>query len=102
MSGTGAKIVLGGTSYNIDSTKLSAATNAFVSHLGTIAGNGAKVMVNGVEYGVDANKVSGAVTELETVLGELEFGGQALNITDENAVLTIQENEFGGYTAIIN
>lgn len=71
MAGSGATISLGGVAYNIDSTKLSTATNNFVSHLGTIAGSGKKVTVNGVEYSVDSNKVSGAISELEAVLGGL-------------------------------
>lgn len=71
MSGSGSVINLGGVSYNVDSTKLSTATNAFVSHLGTIAGNGHKVVVGGVEYGVGSDKISGAILELEAVLGNL-------------------------------
>lgn len=68
MSGTGATITLGGTSYNIDSTKLSTATSNFISHLGTIAGDGHKVVVGGIEYGVDSSKISGAISEIEAVL----------------------------------
>lgn len=75
MSGTGATIKFGDSSYNIDSTKLSTATNTFVTHLGTIAGNGTKVVVNGVAYNVDSTKTSGAVAELEAVLGGLNAGG---------------------------
>lgn len=71
MSGSGATINFDGISYGIDSTKLSATTNDFISHLGTVAGSGYKVVVNGVEYGVDSTKVAGAVSELETVLGNL-------------------------------
>ncbi len=75
MSGSGAKVEFGGTTYNIDSTKLSAATTDFIAHLGTIAGSGKKVVINGVEYSVDANKMAGAVSGLEAVLGELNVGG---------------------------
>ena len=75
MNGSGAAISLGGLSYNVDSTKLSNATNTFVTHLGTIAGNGTKVVVNGVVYNVDSTKTSGAVADLETVLGGLNAGG---------------------------
>ena len=71
MSGTGAKVSLGGISYNIDSTKLTTATNNFVSHLGTISGSGAKVKVNGVEYAIGTDKISGSISELEVVLGGL-------------------------------
>lgn len=75
MAGTGATIELGGTTYNIDSTKLSAATNNFISHLGTIAGSGKKVVVGGVEYGVDSAKLANAISELEGAFGELGAGG---------------------------
>lgn len=75
MAGSGAAINLDGTTYNIDSAKLSAATTNFVTHLGTISGNGHKVVVNGVEYGVSADKVADAVGGLENVLGELNNGG---------------------------
>ena len=104
MSGEGATVELGGIIYNIDSTKLSTAMNSFVSHLGTIAGNGKKVIINGVEYSVDSNKVAGAIAGLEGVLEELEAGasGETFSITDENAVLTSESNDFGGQTAVIN
>ena len=114
MSGSGATINFGGTAYSIDSTKLSTATNNFVSHLGTIAGDGAKVKVGNIEYSVDATKISGSMSELEDAFGELEsvdlgyytepneFGGETLYITDPNTVLTLVDNEFGGQTAIIN
>ena len=75
MSGSGATINFGGTSYGIDSVKLTAATNAFTAHLGTISGSGAKVVVGGVEYGIDSTKVAGSVAEIETVLGGLSNGG---------------------------
>ena len=69
MSGTGATINFGGASYNIDATKLSTATNAFTSHLGTIAGSGHKVVVGGVEYGIDSTKLTSAISDIEAVLG---------------------------------
>ena len=75
MNGTGATIMLGGNSYNIDSTKLLTATNAFVSHLGTVAGNGYKVKINGIEYNVDSTKMADAVADLHAVLGSLVSGG---------------------------
>jgi hypothetical protein len=74
MNGTGATIKLDGQSYGVDSTKLSAATNEFVAHLGTISGEGEKVKVGGVEYGVDSAKVAEAVAAFEGVLGELNGG----------------------------
>lgn len=74
MSGSGAKVSLGGVSYNIDSTKLSTATNNFIPHLGTIAGTGAEVVVNGTKYSVDSTKLSGAVSELSTAFDNLSGG----------------------------
>lgn len=75
MNGTGATIKLGGQSYGIDATKLSAATTEFVAHLGTISGSGHKVNVGGIEYGIGTDKVAGAVSELEAVLGGMNSGG---------------------------
>ena len=72
MNGSGAVINFDGTSYNVDSTKLSNVRNDFVSHLGTISGNGSKVSVNGIEYNVDSSKIASVVSELETVFGSLE------------------------------
>jgi hypothetical protein len=72
MNGHGATISLGGTSYNIDSTKLSIAKDDFVSHLGAIAGNGERAIVGGVEYYFDSAKVADAVSDLETILGNLK------------------------------
>lgn len=71
MSGSGATITLGGLSFNVDSEKLSSATNNFVSHLSKIAGSGSQVTIGGVEYSVGSDKVSGAVAELESVLSGL-------------------------------
>ncbi len=71
MNGTGAVVILGGTSYNVDSEKLATATNEFVAHLRKIAGNGYKVVVNGIEYGIDPTKVQNAISEIEIVLGNL-------------------------------
>lgn len=91
MNGSGATINLGGTTFNIDSTKLSTATNAFVSHLGTIAGSGSKVIINGVEYGIDSTKVQTAVSDLEIVLGGLKSDG------DEGGSQMPEKNEYGFY-----
>lgn len=96
MNGTGATITLGGTSYNVDSAKLAAATNAFVSHLGTVAGSGYKVVVNGVEYGVDSDKMAGAVSELQNVLGGLQSGGDNDSGSTETVILA--EQMFSGLT----
>ena len=71
MNGSGAVINFGGTSYNVDSTKLLNIKNDFVSHIGTISGNGYKVVVDGVEYSVDPNKVQNAISELCTNLDSL-------------------------------
>lgn len=73
MNGEGATITIDGTSYNIDSTKLSAAATDFVSHLGTIAGSGMKVIIGGIEYGIDSSKVAGALSELESALDRLNI-----------------------------
>lgn len=67
---------------------MSAATNAFVSHLGTVAGNGYKVMVNGVEYNVDSTKMAGAVADLHAVLGGLQSGGEG---SDEMEVVFAEQ-----------
>lgn len=75
MNGSGATINFGGTTYNIDSAKLEAATSEFVAHLRTIAGNGYKVVVGGVEYPFDAAKVQSAIAEIEAVLGGSISGG---------------------------
>lgn len=75
MSGSGETINLGGTSYNVDSTKLAAAKNDFVSHLETIAGEGYKVTVGGVQFGVDSTKVANVIAELETVFDNLSNEG---------------------------
>jgi hypothetical protein len=104
MAGEGATITLDGVTYNVDSTKLTTAKNDFVAHLGAIAGESAKIVVNGVEYDIDATKIAGAMSELGTAFGELENGGsgETLDITDENATLVSEDNEFGGQTAVIN
>lgn len=80
MSGSGSVVTLGGISYNVDSEKLSAAKNDFVSHLSTIAGSGSKVVVGGVEYSLDVTKVQDAVSELETVLGNLHNPDEVIDV----------------------
>ena len=75
MNGTGATINFGGTSYNVDSTKLSSATNDFVTHLGTISGSGHKVVVNGTEYAINSSDVVGAIENLQAILGGTYVGG---------------------------
>jgi hypothetical protein len=68
MAGTGATITIDGTSYNVDATKLAAAKDDFVAHLGTIAGDGAKITVGNTEYSIDSTKIAGAISELESAL----------------------------------
>lgn len=80
MNGSGATINLGGISYNVDSAKLSNATNDFVTHLGSIAGSGSKVVVGGTEYSFDPTKVEDAVSALKTVLGNLHNPDEAVDI----------------------
>lgn len=75
MNGSGTTINLDGTSYDIDSTKLSNATNAFVAHLGTIAGSGSEIVVGGVKYNVDSTKLNNAITEMHNVLNNLKTEG---------------------------
>lgn len=72
MNGSGASITFGGTVYSIDSEKLLAVKNRFISYLETVAGDGIKVTVGGVEYGVDSSKMSDAISELETTLNDLQ------------------------------
>ena len=71
MNGEGAVIKFDGVDYNVDSTKLSAATNDFVAHLGTIAGEGAKIRIGDIEYSVDSSKISGALSNLESAFDAL-------------------------------
>lgn len=80
MNGSGSVINFGGISYNVDSAKLSSATNDFVSHLGKIAGSGSKVVIGGVEYSLDSAKVQGAVSELENILGDLNNPDEDVDI----------------------
>lgn len=107
MSGSGATINFGGTSYNVDSAKLLAATNDFVSHLGIVAGNGYKVIVNGTEYSVGSDKVAGAVSDLEIVLGGLhsEDGGSGGSdetvIFAEQVITTAHFDDFDFYGYVI-
>lgn len=71
MSGSGSVVNFGGISYNVDSTKLSSATNDFISHLSKIAGSGSKVIIGGIEYPFDSTKVQGAISDLETIFNNL-------------------------------
>ena len=83
MNGTGATIKFGGSSYNIDSTKLSTARNDFTSYLGTISGNGEKVVINGVQYSVDSAKLSESVSEIEAILNGLHSDNGDSGLTNE-------------------
>jgi hypothetical protein len=78
MNGSGATIQLGGVSYNVDATKLSAARANFVTHLGTIAGSGTKVAVGGVEYSLDSAKVQSVIADMGAALDGL---------TDKNKII---------------
>ena len=89
MNGTGAVINLGGTSYNIDSTKLTAATNTLVSYFGKISGNGKKVTINGVEYSIDATRLENAISDMHAVLGNMK--------TEDDAVVEPEKNQYGFY-----
>lgn len=107
MNGSGAVINLAGTSYNIDSGKLSTATNAFVSHLGTIAGSGSKVVIGGSEYSIASGKVAGAISDLEIVLGNLNnpSSGSAFEIkwdgdTTGRAMIPLDDIGYSGFYAV--
>lgn len=91
MNGTGATINFGGAAYGIDSTKLSTATNAFVTHLGTIAGSGSKVKVGEVEYGISSDKVAGAVSELEIILRQLHSEPYTAGLYQTGAIALYEE-----------
>lgn len=91
MNGSGAVIKLGDSSYNVDSAKLSAVANKFVSHLETLYGNGQKVIVNNVEYSIDSTKLSNTIAEIESVLGGSISGGEEVEIP----------TDLTGYTVIV-
>lgn len=74
MNGSGATMKFGGTTYNVDSSKLNNATGVLAAYLETVAGNGYQVVVNGTKYSVDASKMAVAVTNLESVLSRLQDG----------------------------
>ena len=78
MNGSGSVINLDGVAYSVDSTKLSAATSDFVTHLAKLSGNGAKVMIGGVEYTVDSAKVQGAVEDIGSILDGFNTGEDVL------------------------
>lgn len=101
MNGTGATIKLGGTSYGIDSAKLSAATNEFITNLETISGDGMKVVIGGVEYGIDSTKVAGVIAELHEVLGGLQSGGSE-TVVNEIFNISWDGNKDGLVTAVVD
>lgn len=89
MNGSGSAVKFGGTSYNIDSTKLSNTTNDFVSYLGTITGSGHKVIVGGTQYNASSEKLTSAIDELHAILS-------GLHSEDEGSDLG-EINEYGFY-----
>jgi len=80
MNGSGSVINFGGSSYNVDSEKLSDTMNEFISHLGKISGSGYKVVVNGIEYNIDSTKLQKAISDLEAVLSNLNNPDDVVNI----------------------
>jgi hypothetical protein len=58
INGTGEKVKIGSTTYNVDATKLAATKGEITSYLNTIAGVGEKIIVNNIEHNVDINKVN--------------------------------------------
>lgn len=87
IGGTDATINLDGVVYNIDSAKLLAATNNFISYLNEIAGNGNKVIINGIDYFIDSTKISNAFSNLETALGVLSGNNGIQLMSIDNFVL---------------
>lgn len=94
INGTGATINFSGISYNVDSTKLTAVKNEFISHLSTVAGSGKKVVMDGREYGVDSTKLADTISDIEAVLAGTEeerpddnTSGEIINYKSETVVL---------------
>lgn len=74
MNGSGATITFDGVDYSVSSTKLTAATNNFITHLGTLSGSGATIKVGETSYSVSSTKLADVVFGLQTSFGELESG----------------------------
>jgi hypothetical protein len=101
INGSGETIYFNNTTYNIDSNKITPAKQDFVNYLGTIAGEGMSVVIDDIKYNLDKNKLINTATRFAEILEFLELSPGFLTI-DENAILTIEENEAGGQTAILN
>lgn len=71
MNGSGEMVDFGGNSYGVDSAKLLAAKNDFISHIGSIAGSGHRVVIGGTEYNIDISKVQDTTSKLHTYLWKL-------------------------------
>lgn len=102
MSGSGATINFGGVGYSVDSTKLSAAKNVFVSHLGTISGSGAKIVVGGVEYSIDSNKLSSVISSLETALSDLSAGNGSEETVLAAGLYDANDNLVASWDELVN
>ena len=73
MNGLDKTIEFGGEYYGLDNSKLSAATNKVVNHLGTIEGQGSKVMIGGQSLNFSTEKVRPTIDSLHEYLGSLEY-----------------------------
>jgi hypothetical protein len=93
MNGSGAVINLGGLAYDIDSIKLTNATNDFVTHIGTIAGSGCRIVINGIEYFVDSNRINDAIANIHGALGDMSSGDDDDQL-EENGTFPIEWNTF--------
>lgn len=90
MNGTGAQIELDDQLYNIDATKLSTATNAFVNYLNAISGNGSKIVIGGVEYSLDSTKIADTIAKLHTVFDGL-YEPLAAGLYEPGAIALMSE-----------
>ena len=98
MNGSGSAVKFGGTSYNIDSTKLSNTTNDFVSHLGTIAGSGHKVIIGGTQYNASSAKLTSAIDELHAILSGLHSEDEGSDLGEINEYGFYYDTKYSNYS----
>lgn len=91
MQGPGAKVRFSDNLYDIDSNKLSNATNKFVSHVQNIVGDGKSVTVGGINYSVNKSDIDDATAsisdEIKSINTRQLFADGTLVVTD--GVLTL-------------
>ena len=92
MAGSGATINIGGSVYNVDSTKLQTATNDFASRLGTLTGSGHSVVVGGVKHSVDSAKVANTILGFETVLDSMRLPAKNISLEVEKVTSNTYAN----------